>query len=135
MEERIMTNKLSITYWIAVALWIGLFFAGVFFISSPVNAQESRGVTSLVQLEVREALVAPYLEQIKIKKTISDLNIEKPAFMKVWIMADDRKGSKIYFNQETKKFGMARYAKRESPFTSDNFVESNELPKVFMTRK
>ena len=111
-------------------VWMGLGLS-LFSISFAVNAQGS----NVIQLEVKQALVEPYMEQIEIKNAINDLKSEKPTYMKVWIMADDRKGSKIYFNQDTKKFGLARYAKGESPFTSDAFTESNKLTQAFLTRK
>jgi hypothetical protein len=111
-------------------VWMGLGLS-LFFVAFAANAQDSNGM----QLEVKQALVEPYMEQIEIKNTINDLRSEKPTYMKVWIMADDRKGSKIYFNQDTKKFGLARYAQGESPFTSDAFIESNKLTQAFLTRK
>ena len=123
MEATIMNKSLNTT-------WIALGFS-LFFISFAVNAQSFIGM----QVEVKQALVEPYMEQIEIKNTINDLKSEKPNYMKVWIMADDRKGSKIYFNQETKKFGLAKYAQGESPFTSAGFIESNKLTQVFLTRK
>jgi len=123
MEGTIMKKSLS-------TLWMGLGFS-LFFVTFAVNAQGSNGM----QVEVKQALVEPYMEQIEIKNTINDLKSEKPTYMKVWIMADDRKGSKIYFNQDTKKFGLARYALGESPFTTDAFIESDKLTQVFLTRK
>ena len=87
------------------------------------------------QKKISELLVEPYLQGIENRKSSKQSLTSKPDLLKVWIIADDQKGYKIYFNQETKKFGLARYAQGETPYVSDSSAVNNDLTRVFLARK
>jgi hypothetical protein len=84
--------------------------------------------------KIRNSLVEPYLEQVEFRVTFGEVLPEKPTYLKVWIIADNRNGYKIFFNQHTKKFGLAKYNVENSPYTSESLNVSNELTQVFMAR-
>ena len=77
--------------------------------------------------EVLDALVEPYLEEI-----INHDNDQHR--MLVWIIADDGKTYKVFYNQETHTFGLAKYAKGDTPFTSGSLQVQNELTRVFLAK-
>jgi len=81
--------------------------------------------------QLRNTLVEPYLEQIHVK---GSNNSDNQKMLKVWIMADDLNGAKIYFNQVSKKFGLAHYQPGEHTFTYTKYQELNSLGEVFMSR-
>ncbi len=87
------------------------------------------------QKQIKESLVEPYLQGIEKRDSSDKSQTLKPGLLKVWIIADDHKGYKIYFNQDTKKFGLARYEQGGTPYTSDSSFVPNELTKVFLARK
>ena len=86
---------------------------------------------SLLQPEVLEALVEPYLEQVENRST----RVGEQEQLNVWIVADDGKGYKVFFNQNTHKFGLAEYVKGSAPYTSDTLHVRNELTKIFVASK
>lgn len=85
---------------------------------------------SLLQKEVLDALVEPYLEQIENRSSKEG----EGKYLNVWIVADDGKGYKVFYNQNTRKFGLARYVKDSKPFTSESLHVQNELTKLFLAR-
>ena len=89
----------------------------------------------LNQNNINKTLVEPYLQNIENRKSPDKSQILKPSLLKVWIIADDQKGYKIYFNQDTKKFGLAKYEQGEIPYTSNSSFVPNELTRVFLARK
>jgi len=128
MEDKIMNILFSI---ITIA-------ALIFGIFSSANANTNGDLDSLaksnqsvvqgklvLQKKVLEALVEPYIEEI-INQNGNDERIL------VWVIADDGKSYKVFYNQETKKFGLAKYAKGSTPFTSDSLHVQNELTKAFL---
>lgn len=83
---------------------------------------------SLLQKEVLDALVEPYLEQIENRSTRQGEHEQ----LNVWVVADDGKGYKVFYNQNTQKFGLAKYVKGSASFTSDTLHVRNELTKLFL---
>ena len=83
---------------------------------------------TILQKEVLDALVEPYLEQIENRSGKDG----KQEYLNVWIIADDGKGYKVFYNQHNHKFGLAKYVKDSKPFTSDNLRVQNELTKLFL---
>lgn len=78
--------------------------------------------------EVLDALVEPYLEEIVNR----DSDHKR---MLVWIIADDGKTYKVFYDQQTRKFGLAKYAEGNTPFTSDSLHVDTELTRVFLARR
>jgi len=78
---------------------------------------------------LNNAWVEPYLEpvQIKTNSTVKD-NLK---VMEVWIMADDHQGVKIYYNQVSKKFGLAHYQPGKPSFTYAKYQELRNPGDVF----
>ena len=88
------------------------------------------------QEKIGEALVEPYLQRVEMHKSSGGTQTIKSSLLKVWIIADDHKGYKIYFNQNTREFGLAKYAQQgETPFVSDSSYVPTELTKAFLPRK
>ena len=131
---------------ISIILWMGLSLSIVSTVYA-TDAQQVYGaeykygtkhVTNKIstQEKISEALVEPYIQGIEMRESSTDTQVIKPSLLKVWIIADDHKGYKIYFNQNTRKFGLARYAQQgETPFVSDTSYVPTELTKVFLSRK
>ncbi|MCK4587502.1 MAG: hypothetical protein KAU29_09175 [Gammaproteobacteria bacterium] len=125
---------------LSIVLSIG-FGLGIISSVSASDNQEAYGVVekfgsqvvqkqSLLQKEVLEALVEPYLEQIENRSTREG----EQEHLNVWIVADDGKGYKVFFDQNTQKFGLVKYVKGSTPFTSDTLHVRNELTKLFLAR-
>ena len=125
---------------LSIVLSIG-FGLGIISSVSASDNQEAYGVVekfgsqvvqkqSLLQKEVLEALVEPYLEQIENRST----RVGEQEHLNVWIVADDGKGYKVFFDQNTQKFGLVKYVKGSTPFTSDTLHVRNELTKLFLAR-
>ena len=126
---------------LSIVLSIG-FGLGIISSVSASDNQEAYGVVekfgsqvvqkqSLLHKEVLEALVEPYFEQIE-NRSMRDGEQE---YLNVWVVADDGKGNKVFYNQNTQKFGLAKYVKGSAPFTSDTLHVRNELTKLFLAQK
>lgn len=138
-EDTVMKIITSIIVWIGLSLsMIATVFAAD--VREPYGIEYKYGSQLLIkqsplQKEMRNAFVEPYLERIEIRNTLDDLKAENPTYLKAWIIADDRKGYKVFFNQNTNKFGLAKYKSGSISYTSEALKLFSELTKVFMARK
>jgi hypothetical protein len=84
-----------------------------------------------------EALVEPYMERIENKDSTGDSQKLKPNHLNVWIIADDQNGHKIYYDQNTKHFGLAKkiVGLSGTPYATCSMYKPNELTKIFLARK
>ena len=135
-----MKKNISIIIWMGLSLGIAstAYATDVRQIYGAEYKYGTKHITNnmTTQEKIGEALVEPYIQKIEVRKSPDGTQTIKPSLLKVWIIADDHKGYKIYFNQNTRKFGLARYAQQgETPFVSDSSYVPTELTKVFLTRK
>lgn len=98
----------------------------------PMSATQSQ---LLLQKEIREAFVGPYLERIEIRNASNEPKTGSPITLEVWIIADDRKGYKVFYDYTTLKFGLAKYTQGGIPYTSEPLNLSNDLTTLFLPRK
>lgn len=129
---------MKVLFSLIVSIGLGL---GIVSTVSASNNQETNGVIakygsqvitnqSILQREVLDSLVEPYLEQIENRS----MKEGEQGYLNVWIVADDGKGYKVFYNQHTKKFGLAKYVKDSKPFTSDTLHVQNDLTNLFLAR-
>ena len=135
-----MKKNISIIVWMGLCLGIAstAYATDVRQVYGAEYKYGTKHVTNEVttQEKIGEALVEPYLQKVEIRKESDGAQTIKPSLLKVWIIADDHKGYKIYFNQNTREFGLARYSQQgETPFVSDSSYIPTELTKVFLARK
>jgi len=121
-------------------LVFGIIFCGVFGTASALTLDQNesnygyqlQAKRQPMSDQLRNSLVEPYLEPIQIKSNSTRQDSQK--VIKVWIMADDRKGAKIYFNQVSQKFGLAHYQPGKRSFTYANYQELQKISDVFQLR-
>lgn len=68
------------------------------------------------QREILETYVQPYLERIEVRNETNDSQADKPIFLKVWIIADGGNGYKVFYDQLTATFGLAKYTPGITPY-------------------
>ena len=96
------------------------------------NSSKLQAKQQSTPVQLHNAWVEPYLERIQIKD--NSTRQDSRQVIKVWIMADDQQGSKIYFNQVSKKFGLAHYQPGERSFTYTKSEELHNPDDVFQSR-
>ncbi len=82
-------------------------------------------------LELKASLVEPYREKIELQDTIEQIGAKTPVYSDVWIVADDRKSYKVFYDEKEQIFGLAKYTPDNFPATVNVY---GDLVGTFMAR-
>lgn len=93
--------------------------------------------TEKVEAQLKEcaaAIVEPYQKLIVLRDTLEQIKAMPPILCEVWVVADDKKGSIVFYDPKREEFGLAQYSPGTEPDIASSINVNGDFVGTFMAR-